>query len=147
MSCVIRKVSLHSNDNRLATRDDLLTTPALSSSFLNLRRPPYHRTFRGCKFKWTLSGLGLFLSVQWHESKGTTMHSSIVVPLFVVGLLSCHGTRAASLPATVVDRDVSLQPFYDLIIIGGGTAGLTVADRLTENSQNTANLTISMKAF
>ena len=35
--------------------------------------------------------------------------------------------------ATIVGRDADLLSSYDFVIIGGGTSGLTVADRLTEN--------------
>ncbi|EKG20738.1 Glucose-methanol-choline oxidoreductase [Macrophomina phaseolina MS6] len=35
--------------------------------------------------------------------------------------------------AQVVGRDVSLQDSYDFVVAGGGTSGLTVADRLTED--------------
>lgn len=35
--------------------------------------------------------------------------------------------------AQIVGRGVSLQSSYDYVIIGGGTSGLTVADRLTED--------------
>lgn len=33
----------------------------------------------------------------------------------------------------ILDKTDDLLPEYDFVIIGGGTAGLTVADRLTEN--------------
>jgi len=39
--------------------------------------------------------------------------------------------------ATVVTRDVVNQTTYDFVIAGGGIAGLTVADRLTENPNGT----------
>jgi choline dehydrogenase len=40
---------------------------------------------------------------------------------------------ASALPHAAVKRQVSqLRPNYDFIIAGGGTSGLTVADRLTE---------------
>lgn len=39
--------------------------------------------------------------------------------------------------AQIVGRDTSLSLSYDFLIIGGGTSGLTVADRLTENSEST----------
>ena len=35
--------------------------------------------------------------------------------------------------ARVIGRDVALNASYDFVIIGGGTSGLTVADRLTED--------------
>ena len=37
----------------------------------------------------------------------------------------------------VLSNAADIQPAYDYVIIGGGTAGLTVADRLTENSKVT----------
>ncbi len=38
--------------------------------------------------------------------------------------------------ATVVDDISNLRPEYDYVVIGGGTSGLTVANRLTENPQS-----------
>ena len=35
--------------------------------------------------------------------------------------------------AQVIGRDTALRSTYDFIIAGGGTSGLTVANRLTEN--------------
>ena len=39
--------------------------------------------------------------------------------------------------AVIVDDISTLSSQYDYVIIGGGTSGLTVADRLTENPQST----------
>ncbi|GME61385.1 putative choline dehydrogenase [Neofusicoccum parvum] len=36
--------------------------------------------------------------------------------------------------AQIIGRDTALQDEYDFVIIGGGTSGLTVADRLTEDA-------------
>jgi hypothetical protein len=38
--------------------------------------------------------------------------------------------------ARVVGRDAKLRPAYDFVIVGGGTSGLTVADRLTEDPES-----------
>lgn len=45
-----------------------------------------------------------------------------------------------SLPAVqharIVGRDTTQKSSYDFVIIGGGTSGLTVANRLTENPES-----------
>jgi ribulose 1,5-bisphosphate synthetase/thiazole synthase len=50
-------------------------------------------------------------------------------------LLAIEVGRGIALPhqAQVIGRDAALKTSYDFVIIGGGTSGLTVADRLTEN--------------
>ncbi|KAK4188931.1 pyranose dehydrogenase [Podospora australis] len=61
------------------------------------------------------------------------------IPLLALGLLS---RLVASIPisesiahSTILARAGDLRSEYDYIIVGGGTAGLTVADRLTENGR------------
>ena len=60
--------------------------------------------------------------------------------LFTLALLvlTPHTSLAYSrqLRAAVVDAR-QVQKEYDYVIIGGGTAGLTVADRLTEDGKST----------
>lgn len=69
------------------------------------------------------------------------MWSSVVVlstalASFAPSLATASTARAAS-RALIVGRDVELLSTYDYIIAGAGAAGLTVADRLTENSRGT----------
>lgn len=46
------------------------------------------------------------------------------------------GARSVGRYAIAVDRDTAAATKYDFIIVGGGTAGLTVADRLTEKASS-----------
>ncbi|GAB1317802.1 Glucose-methanol-choline oxidoreductase N-terminal domain-containing protein [Madurella fahalii] len=58
-------------------------------------------------------------------------------------ILACLANVASALSAASIKRQVSqLRPSYDFIIAGGGTAGLTVADRLTEAFPNRSVLVI-----
>ncbi|KXX77652.1 Oxygen-dependent choline dehydrogenase [Madurella mycetomatis] len=58
-------------------------------------------------------------------------------------ILACFANAASALPAASIRRQVSqLRSNYDFIIAGGGTSGLTVADRLTEAFPNRTVLVI-----
>lgn len=61
----------------------------------------------------------------------STVHWSAVLLLcFRTGLVCCQPLVNR---ANVVDFTSDLKRQYDYVIIGGGTSGLTVANRLTED--------------
>lgn len=61
------------------------------------------------------------------------------VAVALVGLLSlvdAFGPAPRSIVrSTILERSEQLNDEYDYVIVGGGTSGLTVADRLTESGQ------------
>lgn len=57
----------------------------------------------------------------------------------ILPLLGISSSLPAVHHARVVGRDTALNSSYDFVIIGGGTSGLTVADRLTENPDSQFN--------
>ena len=61
------------------------------------------------------------------------MHRSWTKSLILYSFLAA---LVSSRP-TIIGRDASALPCYDFVVIGGGTSGLTVADRLTEDPATT----------
>jgi hypothetical protein len=55
------------------------------------------------------------------------------IGFLTLSLLNGIYGQAAVQHAGLVGRDLPLKQSYDFIVIGGGTSGLTVADRLTED--------------
>ena len=60
--------------------------------------------------------------------------SLIGVALALVSPTTSAIPRGAESP-TVLTHASQVEDFYDYIIVGAGTAGLTVADRLAENGE------------
>ena len=60
----------------------------------------------------------------------------LFLQLALVSVAACSPLKLAR-RAVVVDDVSTLSTQYDYIIIGGGTSGLTVADRLTEDPKST----------
>lgn len=54
--------------------------------------------------------------------------------LQAAALVSAHPAQSLA-HSKILTRGDDVQDQYDYIIVGGGTAGLTVADRLTENGK------------
>ena len=68
-----------------------------------------------------------------------------VLSRLLAGLLLAGAAQSLAVPrhATLVDRD-TVGANYTFIIAGGGIAGLTLADRLTENPNGTSPTNISL---
>jgi len=60
----------------------------------------------------------------------------LLVPFALASVAICSPIQLAK-RAIIVDDISTLSAQYDYVIIGGGTSGLTVADRLTENPKST----------
>ena len=60
----------------------------------------------------------------------------LLLQLALASVATCSSAQLAR-RAVVVDDVSTLSAQYDYIIIGGGTSGLTVADRLTEDPEST----------
>lgn len=50
--------------------------------------------------------------------------------------LIAFALRVVARNVQLIGRDTSLSDSYDFVVVGGGTSGLTVADRLTENPKS-----------
>jgi hypothetical protein len=61
--------------------------------------------------------------------------TQLLVSLVLVSTAVCSPHRLSE-RAVVVDDPSHLEDSYDYVIIGGGTSGLTVADRLTEDPES-----------
>lgn len=60
--------------------------------------------------------------------------AQLLLSTALVPAVNCYPKLAAR--TTVVSSPSELKTEYDYVIIGGGTSGLTVANRLTENEKS-----------
>jgi choline dehydrogenase len=67
---------------------------------------------------------------------GSTSFTSLVaVLLWGISLRSAYALPVTAGEARVLERASQVKDSYDYIIVGGGTSGLTVGDRLTEDGK------------
>jgi len=61
--------------------------------------------------------------------------------LLAVALVESVNSAAlsTSIKARYLEHVSQLKPSYEYVIVGGGTSGLTVADRLTEDGKSTSS--------
>jgi choline dehydrogenase len=65
----------------------------------------------------------------------------------IVGVADAFGPAARSIVhSTLLERADQANTEYDYVIVGGGTAGLTVADKLTASGQHSV-LVIELGVF
>ena len=65
---------------------------------------------------------------------------SVIVQLLLpllLGLVVVGSPIDLTERAVLVDSVANLKAEYDYVVVGGGTSGLTVANRLTENPKST----------
>jgi ribulose 1,5-bisphosphate synthetase/thiazole synthase len=71
--------------------------------------------------------------------------------VLLLNIVKLGDAKPASLRhATILERQDEIKDSYDYVIVGGGTAGLTVADRLTADGnreQMMAHLLFSRRAY
>ncbi|KAM7215341.1 hypothetical protein V8F06_009298 [Rhypophila decipiens] len=73
-----------------------------------------------------------------YYTRALGFHHQVTVLIFVLFLTELARARAESeLSARHVQRSRDLRKSYDFIVVGGGTAGLALADRLTESKKQT----------
>jgi len=65
----------------------------------------------------------------------------LLLSLALANLASCYPNLAER--ATSIDHISQLKNAYDYVVIGGGTSGLTVANRLTEDDEGTSDASIA----
>ena len=64
------------------------------------------------------------------------MHSPLLFGIAAVFQL-LDAVSAIPFPGVVIERNEDLHSSYDYVVVGGGTAGLAVANRLSEDKHST----------